>query len=153
MPHLHLKILLVKLEKKPNNRFCNYFVIRLSWSRLYMKFILGLFSAGIIVIVYNYFTESNDPPRNLIKGIIEFLAIICIIIFFANRYIFLIRWFMKKIRFSLPIILGVIAILNLIQFIINWDAYFLSSSLLFGVTAIIFYFIISFTTDEDGWEK
>tara|TARA_B100001142_G_scaffold316311_1_gene355974 strand:- start:468 stop:650 length:183 start_codon:yes stop_codon:yes gene_type:complete len=60
---------------------------------------------------------------------------------------------MKKIRFSLPIILGVIAILNLIQFIINWDAYFLSSSLLFGVTAIIFYFIISFTTDEDGWEK
>ncbi len=56
-----------------------------------MKFILGLFSTGIIVIVYNYFTESNDPPRNLIKGIIEFLAIICIIIFFANRYIFLIR--------------------------------------------------------------
>ena len=60
---------------------------------------------------------------------------------------------MKKIRFSLPIILGCIATLNLIQFFINWDTSFLSSFLLFGVTAIIFYFIISFTTDEDGWEK
>ena len=60
---------------------------------------------------------------------------------------------MKKIRFSLPIILGFIATLNLIQFFINWDTSFLSSFLLFGVTAIIFYFIISFTTDEDGWEK
>lgn len=128
-------------------------MIRLSWSRLYMKFILGIFSAGIIVVVYNYFAESNEPPRNLIKALLECFAIICIIIFFANRYIFLFRWFMKKIRFSLPIILGFIATLNLIQFFINWDTSFLSSFLLFGVTAIIFYFIISFTTDEDGWEK
>jgi len=60
---------------------------------------------------------------------------------------------MRKIRFSLPIILAVISILNLIQFIINWDTYFLSSFFLFGVTALIFYFIISFTTDKDGWEK
>lgn len=128
-------------------------MIRLSWSRLYMKFILGIFSAGITVVVYNYFAESNEPPRNLIKALLECFAIICIIIFFANRYIFLFRWFMKKIRFSLPIILGFIATLNLIQFFINWDTSFLSSFLLFGVTAIIFYFIISFTTDEDGWEK
>ena len=128
-------------------------MIRLSWSRLYMKFILGIFSAGITVVVYNYFAESNEPPRNLIKALLECFAIICIIIFFANRYIFLFRWFMKKIRFSLPIILGFIATLNLIQFFINWDISFLSSFLLFGVTAIIFYFIISFTTDEDGWEK
>ena len=128
-------------------------MIRLSWSRSYMKFILGIFSAGIIVVVYNYFAESNDPPRNLIKALLECFAIICIIIFFANRYILLFRWFMKKIRFSLPIILGCIATLNLIQFFINWDTSFLSSFLLFGVTAIIFYFIISFTTDEDGWEK
>ena len=128
-------------------------MIRLSWSRLYMKFILGIFSSGIIVVVYNYFAESNEPPRNLIKALLECFAIICIIIFFANRYIFLFRWFMKKIRFSLPIILGFIATLNLIQFFINWDTSFLSSFLLFGVTAIIFYFIISFTTDEDGWEK
>ena len=128
-------------------------MIRLSWSKLYMKFILGIFSAGIIVVVYNYFAESNEPPRNLIKALLECFAIICIIIFFANRYIFLFRWFMKKIRFSLPIILGFIATLNLIQFFINWDTSFLSSFLLFGVTAIIFYFIISFTTDEDGWEK
>ena len=128
-------------------------MILLSWSRLYMKFILGIFSAGIIVVVYNYFAESNEPPRNLIKALLECFAIICIIIFFANRYIFLFRWFMKKIRFSLPIILGFIATLNLIQFFINWDTSFLSSFLLFGVTAIIFYFIISFTTDEDGWEK
>ena len=128
-------------------------MIRLSWSKLYMKFILGIFSAGITVVVYNYFAESNEPPRNLIKALLECFAIICIIIFFANRYIFLFRWFMKKIRFSLPIILGFIATLNLIQFFINWDTSFLSSFLLFGVTAIIFYFIISFTTDEDGWEK
>ena len=128
-------------------------MIRLSWSRLYMKFILGIFSAGITVVVYNYFAESNEPPRNLIKALLECFAIICIIIFFANRYIFLFRWFMKKIRFSLPIILGFIATLNLIQFFINWDTSFLSSFLLFGVTAIIFYFIISFTTDEDVWEK
>ncbi|MFL3052189.1 MAG: hypothetical protein ACJZ15_03225 [Candidatus Neomarinimicrobiota bacterium] len=60
---------------------------------------------------------------------------------------------MRKIRFSLPIILAAISILNLIQFIINWDTYFLSSFFLFGVTALIFYFIISFTTDKDGWEK
>ena len=116
-------------------------MIRLSWSRLYMKFILGIFSAGIIVEVYNYFAESNEPPRNLIKALLECFAIICIIIFFANRYIFLFRWFMKKIRFSLPIILGFIATLNLIQFFINLDTSFLSSFLLFGVTAIIFYFI------------
>ena len=128
-------------------------MIRLSWSRLYMKFILGIISAGITVVVYNYFAENNEPPRNLIKALLECFAIICIIIFFANRYIFLFRWFMKKIRFSLPIILGFIATLNLIQFFINWDTSFLSSFLLFGVTAIIFYFIISFTTDEDGWEK
>ena len=128
-------------------------MIRLSWSRLCMKFILGIFSAGIIVVVYNYFSESNEPPRNLIKALLECFAIICIIILFANRYIFLFRWFMKKIRFSLPIILGCIAILNLIQFFIDWDAYFITSFLLFGITAIIFYFIIYFTTDEDGWEK
>lgn len=128
-------------------------MIQLSWSRLFMKFILGIFSAGLIVVIYNYFAESNEPPRNLIKAILECFAIICIIIFFANRYIFLFRWFVKKIRFSLPIILGCISILNLIQFFINWDTYFLSSFLLFGVTSIIFYFIISFTTDEDGWEK
>jgi len=128
-------------------------MIQLSWSRLFMKFILGIFSAGLIVVVYNYFTESNEPPRNLIKAFLECFAIICIIIFFANRFIFLFRWFMKKIRFSLPIILGCISTLNLIQFFINWDTYFLSSFLLFGVTSIIFYFIISFTTDEDGWEK
>ena len=128
-------------------------MIRLSWSRLCMKFILGIFSAGIIVVVYNYFAESNAPPRNLIKALLECFAIICIIIFFANRYVLLFRWFMKKIRFSLPIILSCIAILNLIQFFINWDTSFFSSFLLFGVTAIIFYFIISFTTNEDGWEK
>ena len=128
-------------------------MIRLSWSRLCMKFILGIFSSGIIVVVYNYFAESNAPPRNLIKALLECFAIICMIIFFANRYVLLFRWFMKKIRFSLPIILGCIAILNLIQFFINWDTSFFSSFLLFGVTAIIFYFIISFTTNEDGWEK
>ena len=56
-----------------------------------MKFILGIISAGITVVVYNYFAESNEPPRNLIKALLECFAIICIIIFFANRYIFLFR--------------------------------------------------------------
>tara|TARA_B100000459_G_C8416368_1_gene131191 strand:+ start:63 stop:245 length:183 start_codon:yes stop_codon:yes gene_type:complete len=60
---------------------------------------------------------------------------------------------MKKIRFSLPIMLAVIAALNLFQFVISWDTYFLSSFFLFGVTAIIFYYIISFITDKDGYEK
>ena len=46
-----------------------------------MKFILGIFSAGLIVVIYNYFAESNEPPRNLIKAILECFAIICIIIF------------------------------------------------------------------------
>jgi ABC-type maltose transport system permease subunit len=60
---------------------------------------------------------------------------------------------MKKIRFSLPIILAVIAVLNLIQFVIGWDTSFLSSFFLFGTTAVIFYYIIYFTTDRDGFEK
>ena len=60
---------------------------------------------------------------------------------------------MKKIRFSLPIILAATGLLNLIQFIINWDLYFFSSFALFTITAIIFYGIIRFTTDEDGQEK
>tara|TARA_B100000965_G_C19019240_1_gene510217 strand:- start:28 stop:216 length:189 start_codon:yes stop_codon:yes gene_type:complete len=60
---------------------------------------------------------------------------------------------MKKIRFSLPVMLAAIGLLNLIQFVINWDLYFFSSFILFTVTAIIFYGIIRFTTDEDGWEK
>mgnify|MGYP001368023195 CR=1 len=60
---------------------------------------------------------------------------------------------MKKIRFSLPIILAVIAVLNLIQFVIGWDTSFLSSFFLFGITAVIFYYIIYFTTDRDGFEK
>jgi hypothetical protein len=60
---------------------------------------------------------------------------------------------MKKIRFSLPIILAVIAVLNLIQFVIGWDTNFLSSFFLFGITAVIFYYIIYFTTDRDGFEK
>tara|TARA_B100001250_G_C19618572_1_gene708304 strand:+ start:90 stop:278 length:189 start_codon:yes stop_codon:yes gene_type:complete len=60
---------------------------------------------------------------------------------------------MKKIRFSLPVMLAAIGLLNLIQFAISWDLYFFSSFILFTVTAIIFYGIIRFTTDEDGWEK
>lgn len=60
---------------------------------------------------------------------------------------------MKKIRFSLPIMLALVASLNLIQFIINWDLSFLLSFLLFGVTSLAFYLIISFTTDKDGFEK
>jgi hypothetical protein len=60
---------------------------------------------------------------------------------------------MKKIRFSLPIILAVIAVLNLIQFVIGWDTSFLSSFFLFGITAVIFYYIIYFTTDRDGFEN
>tara|TARA_B100000427_G_scaffold68024_1_gene54416 strand:+ start:2229 stop:2417 length:189 start_codon:yes stop_codon:yes gene_type:complete len=60
---------------------------------------------------------------------------------------------MKKIRFSLPFMLTAIGLLNLIQFIINRDLYFFSSFVLFTLTAIIFYGIIRFTTDEDGQEK
>ena len=56
---------------------------------LYMKFILGIFSAGIIVVVYNYFAESNKPPRNLIKAPLEWFAIICIIIFLIDIFFFM----------------------------------------------------------------
>lgn len=60
---------------------------------------------------------------------------------------------MKKIRFSLPIILAIVAVLNLIQFFISKNTSFLSSFFLFGITAVIFYYIIYFTTDKDGFEK
>ena len=60
---------------------------------------------------------------------------------------------MKKIRFSLPIILGFIGFLNMIQFFLEFDISFLSSSLLFSATTLIFYFIIKYTTHSDGTEK
>jgi len=60
---------------------------------------------------------------------------------------------MKKIRFSLPIILGFIGFLNMIQFFLEFDISFLSSSLLFSSTSLIFYFIIKYTTHSDGTEK
>lgn len=60
---------------------------------------------------------------------------------------------MKKIRFSLPIILGIISILNLMQFLIGFDPHFFSSFLLFGLSALVFYFIIKYTTNDDGTEK
>ena len=60
---------------------------------------------------------------------------------------------MKKIRFSLPIILGFIGFLNMIQFFLEFDISFLSSSLLFSATSLIFYFIIKYTTYSDGTEK
>ena len=56
-----------------------------------MKFIVGIFCVGILVVVYNYFEESNEPPRNLIKGIVEILIVIFLVFFFVNRYFLLFR--------------------------------------------------------------
>ena len=60
---------------------------------------------------------------------------------------------MKKIRFSLQIILGFIGFLNMIKFIIEFDISFLSSSLLFSAPSLIFYFIKKYTTHTDGTER
>ena len=56
-----------------------------------MEFIIALFSASFLVMTYNYFDESNEPPRNLIKGSLELLIVISIVIFLVNRYFFLFR--------------------------------------------------------------
>ena len=56
-----------------------------------MKFIIALFGTSFLVMIYNYFDESNNPPRNLIKGSIELLIVISIVIFLVNRYFFLFR--------------------------------------------------------------
>ena len=56
-----------------------------------MKFILGIFVVGVVIMVYNYFEENNQPPRNLIKTVFELVIIISAIIFFVHRYFFLFR--------------------------------------------------------------
>ena len=41
--------------------------------------------------IIQYFEESNEPPRNLIKGIIEISIVIFLVFFFVNRYFLLFR--------------------------------------------------------------
>jgi hypothetical protein len=56
-----------------------------------MKFIFTLFIASALVMVYDFFEESNEPPRNLIKALLETIMLIFFVIFFASRYVLIFR--------------------------------------------------------------